>query len=250
MTALVHLRPNSTASLRLVCFPHAGGSASFFREWADHVPLGAELMAVQYPGHEGRFRDPLIPTMGGLADEVTAELLAAPVRRTVLFGHSMGASVAYETLLRLEAAGATHFTRLCVSGRAASGFPADVPQQPLSDAELDSRLRTLGGTDPQVLESAALCELFFPIIRNDFFLVDRYRPDPAAPPVHAEMIVLTGDADPRMSEAKADDWAALTTGPSTTHVLPGDHFYLSAHTETLARLAMTAVPAAARPVDA
>ncbi|MCB5166395.1 alpha/beta fold hydrolase [Streptomyces bambusae] len=244
MTALLRLRPLSTATTRLVCFPHAGGSAGFFRDWADHVLLSTELLAVQYPGRETRIREPLVPELHALADEITEALLAEPVRPTALFGHSMGAALAYETMLRLEAAGADHFTRLCVSGRRMSGFDAQIPQEPFSDAELDRRLRSLGGTDPEVLEHPELRDLFFPIIRNDFFLIDRYRPDPAAPRLRAEVVSATGDDDPRITPEQAAEWATVTTGPSSTHVFPGDHFYLTDHIETLARLATTrlAVP--------
>jgi pyochelin biosynthesis protein PchC len=226
-------RPSSPAK-RLICFPHAGGSASFFRPWPQHLDPSVEVLAVQYPGRENRLRDALIPDMSPLVAEITEQLLAAPPRETVLFGHSMGAAVAYETLLRLEAAGAGHFTRLCVSGRSAT----EPARPPLStDEELIAAVSKLGGTSTAVWEDPDLRELFLPIIRNDYHLIDTYERPPDSPLLRAEVIALTGDADPRVTPADADAWHRTTTGPTWSQVFPGDHFYLIEHASQVARLA-------------
>ncbi|MET9324821.1 alpha/beta fold hydrolase [Streptomyces sp. NPDC003038] len=240
-----HASPAGPA-LRLVCFPHAGGSASFFRTWSRHLDPSVELVAVCYPGREGRFSEPLIPTMDELSSQITAELLAEAPVRTVLLGHSMGAAVAYETLLRLEAAGADHFTRLCVSGRrlaatatataTATAAAADVA--PRTDEELIAAVTSLGGTNAEVWKDPDLCELFLPILRNDYHLIDNYRPREDAPPLRAEVITLTGDRDPRVAPQDAKQWSGVTWGPFASHVFEGDHFYLIPHAAQVARLAV------------
>jgi surfactin synthase thioesterase subunit len=62
------------ARLRLVCFPHAGGSASFFRSWARYLPDTVELAAVCYPGREDRICDPLPERMEDLAAPLDEDL--------------------------------------------------------------------------------------------------------------------------------------------------------------------------------
>src|SRR3954471_165510 len=93
-------RARPDAAVRLVCFPHAGGTASFFRQWSELVPEAVEVVALQYPGREDRLAEPLVPTMDELADQL-AEDVASLAGPTVLFGHSLGASVAYEVARRL-----------------------------------------------------------------------------------------------------------------------------------------------------
>ncbi|MEU9232753.1 thioesterase II family protein [Streptomyces subrutilus] len=236
MSYLVRHRSPADPAVRLVCFPHAGGSASFFRDWPRHLDPSVEVVAVRYPGREGRFGEPLVPTMDALSPQIAAELLAAPPVPTVLLGHSMGAAVAYESLLRLEAAGADHFTRLCVSGRGLAPPTAEAP--PRTDEDLIAAVTSLGGTHAEVWNDPDLRELFLPIIRNDYRLIDEYRRREDAPPLRAGVMTLTGDRDPHVTPLDAQDWSAVTTGAFTSHVFEGDHFYLIPHAAQVARLAV------------
>ncbi|MET3987525.1 alpha/beta fold hydrolase [Streptomyces sp. PvR034] len=230
-----HVSPAAPA-LRLVCFPHAGGGASFFRGWARHLDPSVELLAIQYPGRENRFTEPLVAELAELAAGATTELLAEPPRPTVLFGHSMGAMVAYETLLRLEASGATHFTRLCASGRALDAPPVGAGE--VTDAELIASVKALGGSHAEVWENAELREMLLPIIRNDYRLIDAYQRAPGTPPLRAEVLALSGDADPRITPDQAALWATATTGPFSSEVYDGAHFYLTTHAASVARQAV------------
>lgn len=105
----------STSALQLVCLPHAGGAASYFgpmaREFAPHV----EVLAIQYPGRQDRYRERLIDSIEELADHVVDALVPHLYRPTSLFGHSMGAAVAFEVATRLEARG-HQVSALFVSG--------------------------------------------------------------------------------------------------------------------------------------
>src|SRR5205814_8095171 len=85
-------RPVPECRLRLVCFPHAGGSASAYRSWPDSLPGDIELLAVRYPGRQDRLREPCLTSVAELADAVTGALTPYLDRPVALFGHSMGAS--------------------------------------------------------------------------------------------------------------------------------------------------------------
>lgn len=89
------LRESQQARARLVCLAHAGGSASFFRPWLAHLPGDIDLLAVQSPGREERFNETHIPCLDSLAGHIAAALHALPARPLLLFGHSMGAALAY-----------------------------------------------------------------------------------------------------------------------------------------------------------
>ena len=67
-------QPRPDATWRLVCFPHAGGGAGSYREWPPLLPPWVELLAVQYPGREDRFPDPLIDDMHELVAQLAAAL--------------------------------------------------------------------------------------------------------------------------------------------------------------------------------
>src|SRR5262249_60295750 len=50
----IHSRPQP--SVRLFCFPYAGGGATVFRKWQDDMPGTIQVCPIQLPGRERRFR--------------------------------------------------------------------------------------------------------------------------------------------------------------------------------------------------
>ncbi len=216
------LRPD--ASVRLVCFPHAGGSATFFRSWGRQVTLGVEVLAVQYPGRLDRLREPCIEDVHELADAVASALGCRLDRPVALLGHSLGAVVAYETANRL-AAGGIALRALFVSSHPAPGRGRAPSPQCLSDGPLLADLRRLGATPAGVMDQPELTDVVLPSLRSDYRAAGRYRPRPV-PPLTCPVIALVGDNDPDVSVEEMRPWAQVTDGPFFLHQLPGDHFYL------------------------
>ncbi|RCV51556.1 thioesterase II family protein, partial [Marinitenerispora sediminis] len=98
-----------TSRVHLVCFPHAGGPATYYTPMSTNLAALApfvDVVALQYPGRQDRLAEPPVADLADLADLVTAELLplAAGPLPLALFGHSMGAELAFETARRLERA--------------------------------------------------------------------------------------------------------------------------------------------------
>lgn len=89
-------QPHSTAVCRLICFPHAGGSANAFRPWPNLLGPRVEVHVIQYPGRANRFAEPFVDDMSVAADRIARELAAQSNRPYALFGHSMGGAIAYE----------------------------------------------------------------------------------------------------------------------------------------------------------
>lgn len=220
--------------LRFVCFPHAGGSASFFRPWATHLPDGVELAAACYPGREDRIGDPPAEFMADLAAPLAAASASLPGLPTVFFGHSMGASVAYETALGLERDYGIGLTALCVSGRGAPGHEGSRKPVPDDDAALVHEIVRLGGTEHAALDGE-LRELVLPVIRADYRLIDRYYDDHQAAPVSAPLIAYYGLGDESLHEQSVSAWSAFTRAEFSLRSMPGDHFYLSADVGGLVR---------------
>ncbi|NGO74489.1 thioesterase [Streptomyces sp. YC504] len=222
---------------RLVCFPHAGGSATAFKELAHHLPSAFDVLAVQYPGRQDRFREEpfaaLDPLVTALAAELTRELAADPGRPYAFFGHSMGALVAFETARILTAERRLPAPeRLFLSGR---GGPEhrDAAYEKFDDkAVLDDVLR-LGGTDQAMLEDPDLLELVMPALRADYRLLGAYEWG-GGEPIGVPVTALTGDSDPMTTVEDARTWQRYTTGDFALGVFPGGHFYLFDHLEKVA----------------
>ncbi|OQD53072.1 hypothetical protein BM536_034310 [Streptomyces phaeoluteigriseus] len=229
------LRRVEQPAAHVVFCPHAGGAASFFAPFTRHFPAGFDLSAVQYPGRQERLDEPLVPTVEGLVGHLVPILrrFTATAVPLVLFGHSMGASVAFEAALRLVAEEPVAQCSLVVSGRAAPSVPR-THVYAATDQEILDDLVKLGGTQAEFVRDPEIRDLFLPALRNDYGAVARYRPTGEAA-LDAPLLCLTGERDPRVSPEAAAAWKNHTSAEFRMESFPGGHFFLAEHRETVAR---------------
>ncbi|MEU6990236.1 alpha/beta fold hydrolase [Streptomyces sp. NPDC046465] len=217
------------ARARLIAFPHAGGAASAYRQWSTWAGPDMELRAVQYPGRAGRFTEPAHTRCEPLAHDIAARLQAFTDLPLVLFGHSMGALVAFEVAVELERTYGIRPAHLIVSGAPAPSVPSrtiamrsDVP-----DATLVAAMRELGGSKEEVLADPELLPLILPVMRADLTIGENYRPR-ARTRIGAPVTVMSGADDSSATAADVQGWQEYTTGEFQQLSFPGDHFYLHA----------------------
>lgn len=212
------------AKVRLVCFPHAGGSASFYFPVSRQLTPGVEVLAVQYPGRQDRRAEPNVDSIPEVADRVTAALGGSLDRPVALFGHSLGAVLAYEVGLRLEAGG-RKLVRLFASGRRAPSRYREEDVHRRTDAGIVEELRSLSGTEAGFLTDPEILQMIMPAIRGDYRLIETYRHEPDRR-LDAPITALTGDDDPKTSLDEAKAWSEHTTGEFDLRIFPGDHFFV------------------------
>nr|AXL05932.1 thioesterase [uncultured bacterium] len=218
-----------------MCLPHAGGSASFFFPVSKALTPAVEVLAVQYPGRQDRRHEANIADLPELADRIFAALRGLDDRPMALFGHSMGAVLAYEIALRARDAGLPSPVRLFASGRRAPSRHRDERVHLEPDARIVAELRMLSGTNAAMLADPEVLDMIMPAVRSDYRAVETYRHEPGRT-LDCPVTVLTGDSDPRVSPDEAEAWTEHTTGPTEVEVLPGGHFFLVEHSARVVRL--------------
>jgi len=228
---------------RLYVFAHAGGSARTFAPWARLLAPDIEVIGVEFPGHGSRMLEAPLSDVHEMAAVFVHELqvrelqvrelqvregLAVDAAQPwALYGHSLGASIAYEAA-RLLASHPIHAPgHLLLGAMRAPHLPRTMPS--IAHLPDDDFLRAVqesyGGVPEAVLAEPELLEIVLPALRADFIAYETYTPASLAP-LSCPMTVFAGMSDPIIDEAEVAAWSHHTSGPFQMHALPGDHFFL------------------------
>jgi medium-chain acyl-[acyl-carrier-protein] hydrolase len=230
-------RPRADSRLRLFCFPYAGAGASLFRPWAEVLPAGMELCAVQLPGREARLSEPpftsMLALMGAL-DEALAPLLEE--RPFAFFGHSLGALLAFELTRHLRRRGGPVPRYLFVSGAPGPGLPrSGPPLHALPEPEFLQAVRLLSGGSDAVLGNAEFADVWGRLMRADLQLAETYQLLPE-PVLDVPIAAFGGVADPTVSREELATWSEQTRGGFSQHMLPGGHLFVRASYPSIIRV--------------
>lgn len=219
-------RPNPQARLRLFCFPYAGGAASLFRTWADHLPETIEVCAMQFPGREERHREPLFAEVPALIAALLPDFTPWLDCPFAFFGYSVGALIGFELARQLRQQHHPAPRHLFVAGRRAPQIPDPVPPiHDLPDDRFIAELRSYNGTPEVVLQNAELMALFLPILRADFAMNETYAYT-AQPPLDCPISALGGLEDQTVSLDGLKAWKDQTVASFDLQMFPGGHFFL------------------------
>ncbi|GAA0583877.1 pyochelin biosynthesis editing thioesterase PchC [Kribbella sandramycini] len=210
-----------------MCFPHAGGSAASYAVFGPLLPPRTELAVVQYPGRGDRFAEPFEDDVRRMAAAVSAELLALEPAPLTLFGHSLGALVAYETALLLQQ-NDVPLARLAVSASPPPRLAGGGDTHLRDDDELWKIVCGFGGVEPEIAADEDLRGVLLPILRSDVRANELYEPpgDPNA--LDCPVRCYHGIGDPLIDESQLPEWAEVSTGPFALQRRPGGHFHIYA----------------------
>ncbi|MBR8744255.1 thioesterase II family protein [Nocardiopsis sp. MG754419] len=240
--ALIRLRSVPDSRFRLFLLHHAGGSHLGYRGWVRHFPADWEICLLDAPGRARRSAEEAFREAGALAEHMCEIVRPELDRPYGLFGHSMGALVAYEMTRRLSR---TPPAWLGVSAWSPDPGPEHTePRHLAPSARLRETLAAMGGTPRHALEDPALWSFVEPLVRADLQVVDTWSPDPRAAPLEVPLSVYGGADDQGMSPRRLAGWADHVRGGFDHHTLPGGHFYFTGRTEALVDLITTDVRAA------
>ena len=226
---------------RLFCIPYSGGSASYYSGWNQLFGDNIEILPIQYPGHETRADEPLIPDVRALAEAALEGIVPDTDMPFGFFGHSLGALVAFETaalfteyeldlpqMVFLSSAG-TNFDRV------------QPPVHTLSGEALKKTIITFGGvTSKDVLYTEAFDTFYAPLLINDFSAAETYQIRSGSV-IHTPVHVFYGTEDAYVTAEDVQKWKAHTDGGCSYDAFPGNHFYLNSQLETVCQKIKTMI---------
>ncbi|OLE37837.1 MAG: hypothetical protein AUG48_03480 [Actinobacteria bacterium 13_1_20CM_3_68_9] len=232
--------------MALLCFPSAGGDTAAYRGWQEAFGPEVEVLPAALPGRGRRIEDALIGSITEMADALVEPAIDAIASRpAVLFGHSMGALIAFELAHRLMARDATP-ELLVLSGTPGpddAGLVTDA-YDGKSDREIVDFVRSLGLTPEEIFDYPDLQELLLPVLRNDIEASGRYTAPPRAP-LPVPLLVLSGSHDPLVDPARLRLWGKQTTQETRVVVFDGGHDFVNVRRELVVEAINEAVGVAA-----
>ncbi|MET8138423.1 MULTISPECIES: alpha/beta fold hydrolase [unclassified Streptomyces] len=215
------------AGFTLFGFHHAGGSIAAFSGWQRALGPGVEVVPVALPGRGRDGRSPRYDDLDSLVEALAEDLGPRLSGRHVLYGHSMGALIAYR-LARLRARRAQRLPEQLLVGafgaphlRHSSGAAED-----MTDSELLRWLVDTSDIHADLLSGTERTTVMLARLREDLRIC---RPQHAAErigvPLSCPIHVFTGTRDPLVDRTAATGWSRHTSAGCTVHVIPGGHFF-------------------------
>ncbi|MER7700556.1 alpha/beta fold hydrolase [Streptomyces sp. NPDC096095] len=220
--------PRSAPALRLICVPFAGAGPAAFQGWSGLLPESVEPWLLRLPGRESRFREEPRTEVPLVVKEAAAVLGPALDGPYALFGHSLGALIAFELARELRRSYGAEPAHLSVSARSAPHLPlrhAVVHQLP-DDLFLDALDVRFNAIPPAIRDEPQMRALYLPVLRADVTLLETYEYTEEAP-LDCPITAYGGMEDPEFRGTELAEWSRHTASSHRLRMFPGGHFFLN-----------------------
>ncbi|MBO4210724.1 thioesterase domain-containing protein [Micromonospora echinofusca] len=224
--------PVPTGHVTLLCLPYAGGDALAYWRWPELLPDPVRVDTVQLPGRDGRRPG----TPGIDVGEVAARIAGYAHAPYALYGHSMGARLAFEVIRELRRTGTPLPVRLYVGGAHPPHLPEPITR--LAHLTVDAFLDQLilrAGTPDVVRDDPDVRAAVLPTLRTDLDWLKRYRYHPAEP-LPVPVVAFAGLDDREVPDDMMLGWARHTSASFRLHTLAGDHLFIRTAPQTVTAL--------------
>ena len=183
--------------------------------------------------NDNRISEPMYASV----DEIMPDLLEAVgeivKEKFILFGHSMGAKIAYELEKRLEQSG-IYARHLIVSGSRPPHIPEPNPICNLPKREFIRELTRFAGTPKEILGNEEMMNFFIPLLRADFEMDEKYLRKNKVK-LECSINAFCGENDTEATETDMQEWGEYTSD-FALEVFAGDHFFIKSNAKTVQSL--------------
>jgi len=224
---------NSAATLRLFCFPYGGGNSAAFHAWPGLLSKNVEVWCALLPGRGVRLGEKPITDLRIMVEELKNAIRPLLEKPYALFGHSMGALLAFELARGLQTLGLPLPRHIFLSGHPAPHLPKHGKKRHmLSDDEFVEDVKKLGGIPKELANNKEALEILLPALRADIRAYETHR-YVDGPPLPCSTSAFGGLQDVDVPRDSLEQWRSLVSGSFSVQMFPGDHFFLNSARESV-----------------
>ncbi|MBF7155839.1 thioesterase II family protein [Bacillus albus] len=225
------------SKIKLFCFHHAGGSSSAYYNWKDYLNKGIKIIPIELAGRGKRLKEPVYTSMEeavlDIYDLMKPNLDGSPF---AMFGHSMGALLVYEMIQKIHDVKGISPIHAFFSGRLPVHTIDQQKRYTLPDQELKKYIVDLGGIPLELQSYDEILDMFLPIIRADFKLVETYELKEKISPFTFNISILYGYDDKLVDNQRLIEWADYTSKQCYFYGYQGGHFFINDFTEEVVKV--------------
>ncbi|MHB8063776.1 MAG: thioesterase II family protein [Ruminiclostridium sp.] len=215
--------------IQLFCIPYAGGSALIYSQWKKYLHESIELCPVELSGRGKRIGSPFYKSIYEAADDIynnMKEVLSSN-SSYALYGHSMGSLLVYELLYKLKSSGLCGPRHVFFSG----SNPPHINKNKktlhlLPEKEFIDEVLKLGGTPTDTFKNEEIAQVFVPILRADFKILETYNYFPKESKISCKVTALTGTDDATVLLHDVYSWKEYVESEFNVVEITGGHFFI------------------------
>lgn len=186
-----------------------------------------DTVFLEYPGRGERIDEPYAESVECLVEDlflkIRPEIDELPY---YVFGHSLGGLIAYELLLKLQNSSLQMPVMAFISGRLPPDFCKNVEiVSDKPDMDFLDVVSKYGGIPHEFYDNPKIRELFLPILRADFRLLEKYKDNFRTDKLNCDMTILYADGDASTPEKDVKKWKEFSNGQIYFSRFEGGHFY-------------------------
>lgn len=215
---------NKTA---VILIPPAGLGVNFYIKWLKYFPKNLLIYAIRLPGRETRLMEHYDKSINDIVTNISKEISETIKIPYVIFGHSLGALIAYELSVKVQQNKLHLMNALICSGHKAPHLPSRMPKiSHLVDKEFIKAMSIYNELPLSILNEPQLARIVISQLRSDIKLDELYHYKENLK-LECELIVLGGCDDKTVSPIELTSWSLLTKDEFTLHVMSGGHFFIN-----------------------
>lgn len=221
----------------LFCLPYAGGSEGVYSKWKNYLDNSVKLYPIALKGRGRRFYDDFYEDLNEAVDDIFISIKEILNKENhseyAIYGHSMGSLLAYELYYKLKSEGMKKPSHIFFSGYGAPNLMKKKEAiHELPDDKFIQKVIELGGTSDEILDNEELLELFIPILRSDFKIINQYKYIDREDKIESNISILNGEKDD-IDIKSILEWRKLGNKEFNIYNFDGDHFFINNYFEEI-----------------